>query len=104
MNRQLPGVPDVGKLLEKLKGLMPLGRDDHQTSSMRNATERADSEDPLCEKFPGHMMCNPKVGPKCIESENGRGFTKAEQKQMIKLHNQLRRKVQRDDQLNRLAD
>ena len=60
----------------------------------RNATDRA-GKDALCKKYPGHQMCNPKVGPKCIESENGRGFTKAEQKEMIKLHNQLRRKVHR---------
>ena len=68
----------------------------HSQTAMRNETERAGGgkAETLCKKYPGHTMCKPKVGPKCIESENGRGFTKAEQNQMIKLHNKLRRKVQ----------
>ena len=68
----------------------------HSQTAMRNETERAGGgkAEPLCKKYPGHTMCKPKVGPKCIESANGRGFTKAEQKQMIKLHNKLRRRVQ----------
>ncbi len=66
-------------------------RDDDEEAVSRWLSDR-DANEPLCKAFPGHTMCKPKVGPKCKESVNGRGFSKKERKAMLKVSNNHRRK------------
>ena len=49
----------------------------------------------MCKKFgSGHTMCLPKRGPACKEEDKtGITLSKAEQNEMVKLHNDVRRKV-----------
>jgi hypothetical protein len=80
------------------------GKSGHKGHSLVKRWAFRTADEPLCKQFPGHTMCKPKVGPACKESTNGKGFTEAEKKEMVKLSNDVRRKVKNIDVSKRDRD